>query len=282
MNCGAKITESNPRNMIKIFCSQKCSDHYHNMDFYYKTYKGMELYPKPTIPPPSTLFAAVELHDTGFSNDEIAAYTGLSEMDLQALFRYDKDDEEDNGDMKMVNKVVTGAVRILNARIWEPIELNGAVPLYTATLLIPKDDEKTVAGIRAAMDAVVKDGLRKGGVFHRKANIDLPLRNGDYLPPNEIFRDCYYLNASSMDAPQVVDYQVNPITYRESFFSGCMARAALTFYPYWINQKKYGVGCRLGNIQKAYSWEQFEELSDISFEKCAEDFTRIFYLKDVK
>lgn len=282
MSCGARIMESNPRNMIKVFCSQKCMDHYHNMEFYYKAYKNMELYPKPTIPPPLTLFMAIEMLDTGYSRDEIMCCTGLSEIDIESLFRYDKADEEGENGMKMINKVVTGSVRIINTRIWEPADLHGTVPLYTATLLIPKDDEKTLAGIRAAMDAIVEDGLRKGGPFRSKAQVELPLRDGDYQLPDGIFHNCFYLNVSSIDAPQVFDYKLNPITYHESFFSGCLARVSLTFYPYWINQKRYGVGCRLGNIQKAYSWEQFEEIPDIAFDSFKEDFTRIFYIKGSK
>ena len=184
--------------------------------------------------------------------------------------------------MNRINKIVTGSVRIINTRIWEPADLQGTVPLYTATLLIPKDDEKTLAGIRAAMDAVVEDGLRKGGIFRSKAQVELPLRDGDYQILDGVFHNCWYLSASSIDAPQVFDYQLNPITYHESFFSGCLARVSLTFYPYWINQKRYGVGCRLGNIQKAYSWEQFEEIPDIAFDSFKEDYTRIFYIKDSK
>ena len=132
------------------------------------------------------------------------------------------------------------------------------------------------------MDAIVEDGLRKGGPFRSKAQVELPLRDGDYQLPDGIFHNCFYLNVSSIDAPQVFDYKLNPITYHESFFSGCLARVSLTFYPYWINQKRYGVGCRLGNIQKAYSWEQFEEIPDIAFDSFKEDFTRIFYIKGSK
>lgn len=92
------------------------------------------------------------------------------------------------------------------------------------------------------MDAIVEDGLRKGGPFRSKAQVELPLRDGDYQLPDGIFHNCFYLNVSSIDAPQVFDYKLNPITYHESFFSGCLARVSLTFYPYWINQKRYGVG----------------------------------------
>lgn len=41
-------------------------------------------------------------------------------------------------------KVVTGIVRLSYEHVWEPASINGSNPKYSVSLIIPKDDVKTM------------------------------------------------------------------------------------------------------------------------------------------
>ena len=82
--------------------------------------------------------------------------------------------------MNNSTKVVTGVVRLSYEHIWEPSSINGSTPKYSASLIIPKDDKKTVADINAAIEAALQQGAPKfGGKVPNKAALKLPLRDGD-------------------------------------------------------------------------------------------------------
>ena len=51
-------------------------------------------------------------------------------------------------------KVITGPnTRWSYANVWEPKSINGSTPKYSVSLIIPKSDTKTVAKIKAAIEA---------------------------------------------------------------------------------------------------------------------------------
>lgn len=51
-------------------------------------------------------------------------------------------------------KVITGPdTRWSYANVWEPKSINGGTPKYSVSLIIPKSDTKTVAKIKAAIEA---------------------------------------------------------------------------------------------------------------------------------
>ena len=57
-------------------------------------------------------------------------------------------------------KVITGPnTRWSYANVWEPKSINGGTPKYSVSLIIPKSDTKTVAKIKAAIEAAYKDCL---------------------------------------------------------------------------------------------------------------------------
>ena len=83
----------------------------------------------------------------------------------------------------------------------------------------------------------------------------LPLRDGDAeRPEDEVYKDCYFVNANSTTPPQIVDQQVQPILDQNEVYSGCYARVAVTFYAFNSNGNK-GIACGLGNIQKVRDGE---------------------------
>ena len=152
---------------------------------------------------------------------------------------------------KNPTKVVTGIVRLSYANIWEPKAIQGGEPKYSASLIIPKSDKKTVAAINAAIDAAIEEGKSKfGGKAPNKGALKLPLRDGDIdRQDDEAYAGCYFLNANSKTPPQIVDQEVNPIVDRSEVYSGVYARVSVNFYVFNSNGNR-GVACGLGNIQK--------------------------------
>ena len=146
-------------------------------------------------------------------------------------------------------KIVTGKARFSYANVWEPKSINGGDEKYSVSLIISKDDKKTVAEIKAAIEVAKQDGKAKfGGKV--PANLKLPLRDGDIdRPDDEAYKNSYFVNANSKDRPQIVDKNVRPILDQSELYSGCYGRASITFYAFNQNGNK-GVACGLGNLQK--------------------------------
>ena len=152
-------------------------------------------------------------------------------------------------------KVVTGIVRLSYEHVWEPASINGSNPKYSVSLIIPKDDVKTIAAINQAVDNAIKDGAAKfGGKIPPKGALKLPLRDGDTERDDVAYRNDYVVNANSTTAPQIVDRDVQPILDRNEVYSGCYARVSINFYAFNSNGNK-GVACGLGNIQKVRDGE---------------------------
>ena len=172
-------------------------------------------------------------------------------------------------------KVVTGLVRLSYANVWEPKSINGGDPKYSCSIIIPKSDTETVNAINAAIDCAMKEGIGKfGGKVPPKGALKLPLRDGDTERDDDAYADCYFINANSKTAPQIVDKHVRPILDRSEVYSGVYAHVSLSFYAFNINGNK-GVACGLGNIQKVRDGEplggrtnasaEFETLEDEDF-----------------
>ena len=173
-------------------------------------------------------------------------------------------------------KVVTGAVRLVNANIWSPVEVPGRGSIYTATILIPKGDSKTLLGIRTAVDSAAAAGIADlGGHRGKKPKRYLPPYDGDAdgLPP--VFRGCWYVNAASLTAPQILDHQLYPVADQSTVGSGSWVRVSLAFF---LVYKKGGsrIGCQLGNIQKARISDSYEKIADTGFDRFLDDFLRVF------
>ena len=89
-------------------------------------------------------------------------------------------------------KVITGPdTRWSYANVWEPKSINGGTPKYSVSLIIPKSDTKTVAKIKAAIEAAYQEGQAKlkgnGRSVPPLPAIKTPLRDGDVedqtIPP---------------------------------------------------------------------------------------------------
>ena len=157
---------------------------------------------------------------------------------------------------------------------WEPDSVNGSEPKYSVSAIIPKSDTATVNGIKAAIEVAKKESASKwGGKI--PPNLKLPLRDGDIdRPEDEAYAGCYFLNANSRQAPQVVDSHVEPIVDQSEVYSGCYGKISVNFYGYNTNGNR-GIAAGLGNIQKlkdgeslggrAKATEEFDTVQDEDF-----------------
>ena len=153
-------------------------------------------------------------------------------------------------------KVVTGVVRLSYANVWEPKSINGGAEKFSVSLIIPKADTKTLGAIQKAIDAAIDEGRGKfGGKVPSKATLKLPLRDGDVdRPDDEAYTNCYFINANSSSAPEIVDKSLNPVLNRSEVYSGVYARVSINFYAFNSNGNR-GIACGLGNIQKVRDGE---------------------------
>lgn len=157
-------------------------------------------------------------------------------------------------------KVITGPdTRWSYANVHEPKSINGGTPKFSVSLIIPKSDTKTIARIKAAIEAAYHDGESKlkgnGKSVPPLAAIKTPLRDGDIERPDDAaYANAYFINANSAAAPGIVDADRNPILTRSEVYSGVYGRASISFYAFNSNGNK-GIACGLNNLQKVRDGE---------------------------
>ena len=148
--------------------------------------------------------------------------------------------------------------RLSYAHVWEgEFDDNGKIK-YSAALLIPKKDEKTLTKIRNAVKAAIEEGKSKlanqKGVVPK--NIKLPLRDADEEEiddPN--YEGMMFFNATSTRKTQIVDRRVQPILDTEEVYSGCYCNVSVNFYAFAVEGNK-GIAAGLNNIQKVKDGER--------------------------
>ena len=151
-------------------------------------------------------------------------------------------------------KVITGPdTRWSYANVWEPKAIKDGTPKFSVSLIIPKSDTKTVAKIKAAIEAAYKEGESKlkgnGRTVPPLAALKTPLRDGDAeRPDDEAYANAYFVNANSTTAPGIVDAGRQPILERSEVYSGVYGRASINFYAFNSNGNR-GIACGLNNLQ---------------------------------
>ena len=156
-------------------------------------------------------------------------------------------------------KVITGVCRLSYANIWQAKSINGGAPKYSASVLIPKSDTKTVAKVKAAIQAAYEEGEGKlkgnGKTAPSLSSLKTPLRDGDTeRPDDDAYAGHWFINANSNTAPGVVDANREPIYDTSEIYSGVYARVSLSFYAFNSNGNR-GIACALQNIQKVRDGE---------------------------
>ena len=156
-------------------------------------------------------------------------------------------------------KIVTGVCRLSYANIWQAKSINGGAPKFSTSILIPKSDTKTIAKVKAAIQAAYEEGEGKLKGNSKSApslaSLKTPLRDGDTERPDDAaYAGHWFLNANSNTAPGVVDASREPIYDTSEIYSGVYARVSLSFYAFNSNGNR-GIACGLQNIQKVRDGE---------------------------
>lgn len=139
--------------------------------------------------------------------------------------------------------------RISFANIWEPKSINGSEEKYSVSLLISKDDKTTLTKIHKAIEAAKESAKSKKWNGKIPANLKLPIHDGDIdRPDDENYAGCFFFNATSKDAPQIVDRKVQPIIDPMECGSGDYCNVSVNFYGFAASGNK-GVAAGLQNIQ---------------------------------
>ena len=139
---------------------------------------------------------------------------------------------------------------------WRPVAQYNGVQKYTVAAVVEKNDKATVTQLEDTIEFVKNQSVQLWG-GRIPMNLKLPLHDGDEeKPDNAAFRNCYYINAKSKDAPQIVDSRVQPITDQTEVYSGCYGKISLTLYSYNFGGAK-GIAAWLGNIQKLRDGDRF-------------------------
>ncbi len=160
--------------------------------------------------------------------------------------------------------------RISFANIWEPKSINGGDEKYSVSLMIPKEDKTTLTKIYKAVEAAKEDAKTKKWGGKIPPNLKLPLRDGDIdRPDDENYVGQMFLNATSKDAPQIVDRKVQPIIDPMECGSGDYCNVSVNFYGFAASGNK-GVAAGLGNIQKVKDGERLAGKAS-----AASDFTEV-------
>jgi hypothetical protein len=152
-------------------------------------------------------------------------------------------------------KVITGPnTRFSYLNVNAPKSINGSIPKYSVSLIIPKSDTKTVEKIKAAIKAAYEEGASKlkgnGKSVPALSVIKTPLRDGDTeRPDDEAYANNYFINANSATKPGVVDANREEILETSELYSGIYGRASINFYAFNSNGNR-GIACGLNNLQK--------------------------------
>lgn len=167
-------------------------------------------------------------------------------------------------------KVITGRVRASYAHIFEPHSISEDGPKkYSVSLIIPKSDTQMIETIESAVEQAKEDNKAKwNGKIPN--NLKTPLRDGDTeREEDEAYKDAYFINANSTNAPGIVDQNKIRLTEPGTIVSGDYIRAAINFYGYNVNGSK-GIAAGLNNIQLV---EKGEALSGAS--RAEDDFDEV-------
>lgn len=178
-------------------------------------------------------------------------------------------------------KVITGKVRLSYAHLFRPASINGGEEKYSVSLLIPKEDTKTVEKIQAAVEEAVQEGKTTKWGGKVPPNCKRPLRDGDTeRPDDEAYAGHYFINANAKLKPGISKpvgrnsdgtTKFQEITDETEVYSGCYARASITLYPFDANGNR-GVACGLNNVVKVQDGEPLAGRASLEADFADEDF----------
>ena len=145
-------------------------------------------------------------------------------------------------------------IRFSYANVHQAVSIKGGDPKFSASIIIPKSDKKTIKKINDAIQKAIEENKDKfGGKI--PSNLKTPMRDGDVdREDDEAYADSYFINANSKLKPGIVDADLNPIMDQSEFYSGCYGRVSLTFYGFNVNGNR-GIAAGLQNVMKTKDGE---------------------------
>ena len=158
-------------------------------------------------------------------------------------------------DMNGGTRCKTPVFRSSYAFVHEPKETQSGDMKYQICMIFKKAD---LAEWKAVAQAICNAAAKKFGEDINKwpKNLKCPMRDGDEDRDGAEYEGAIFMNGGTKNKPGLVDRVLNPIMSRDEFYSGCYARASLTFYPYDVKGNK-GVGTGLNNL---IFWEEGDRL----------------------
>lgn len=137
--------------------------------------------------------------------------------------------------------------RLSYVNVFEPKSDLGEVPKFSTQIIIPKTDAKSIKAINDAIETAKATGTEKFG--KRWTNPQTWFHDGDVkYPGNPIYAGSMVLTAKSKVQPKVVDLDKNEVIDKDTCYSGCYGRAAISLYPFDISGSK-GVAASLQFVQ---------------------------------
>lgn len=148
-------------------------------------------------------------------------------------------------------KVVFGPCRLSYTHVFTKYAPDGDTDngKYMTNVLIPKSEKQTVKALQQVIEAAKKSGIVSKWGGKEPKNLELPLRDGDNDKDDEVYENCFFINAKSSTRPGICDKNKNPIVDEEEIYSGVYAYVSVSFYPYDKNGNR-GIACGLNNIMK--------------------------------
>ena len=144
--------------------------------------------------------------------------------------------------------------------------LNGTNYTDPSIVKIQKLGGKILLSVRN--DACIEEGAKKFPDFVTdKSLLKLPLRDGNEIE-EDAYKDKYFINASSVIQPQIVDRNLKFILDHDAIYPGVFARVSLKLYTF-NKCGSMGVGCGLLNIQKVADGDRLVGIRSTA----QEDFT---------
>lgn len=157
------------------------------------------------------------------------------------------------------NQVVTGECRLSFVRLLEPVAMKeGDEPKYSVTAIVPKSDEKTIAAIRAAIQAAAEAGAQKHFGGRVPTNVNHTFKDGDTECDDlgELknikypeYKGCYYIRLSTKFKPKVLNANLQEIIDPTEIYSGMYGQVSMTFFAYSGDGRR-GVSAVLNNVKK--------------------------------
>lgn len=150
--------------------------------------------------------------------------------------------------------IQTGVARLSYAHIFEP-RPNQDDPTnlkYTASIIIPKSDTKTLKRFQDAIAKLRSDPEARGVWGGTDRGVHEPLRDGDTdetKAGDPTYQNTYFCNASSTKKPKVFNKDRTEVMDPEDVYSGCYCQFMLNLFCYNHAGKK-GIGVGLNAIRK--------------------------------